>query len=144
MHFTVGFTNSQTIKDPSYYGEPRKEVCPSPESLYLIALIFNFSTAFEIKRSVPASLDGTLEKNYYVSSNIISPGYHSELIFIKDGIPGTPSFTIDDDAGVTVTEIGNAFQQRLAKEGFTSNTISSSAYVYHGVRILCQTCIRLT
>ncbi|CAI7643643.1 unnamed protein product [Penicillium glandicola] len=86
---------------------------PKREILYLIALIFNFGTAFEIKRPVPASLEGTLEKNYY------------------DGLPGTPSFTIDDDAGVTVTEIGSAFQQRLAKEGFTSNTVSASAYVYH-------------
>ncbi|KAJ5908081.1 hypothetical protein N7495_000763 [Penicillium taxi] len=66
--------------------------------------------AFEICSSVPGTLNKTSENSW-------SPYY---------GAPGIPLFAIDDDSGVTVTEIGDAFQHRLANEGFTANTVGAS------------------
>ncbi|CEJ61123.1 hypothetical protein PMG11_09665 [Penicillium brasilianum] len=59
--------------------------------------------AFEIRRAVPGTLNKSSEKSP-------SPYY---------GAPGIPLFAIDDESGVTVTEIGDAFQHRLRASQLT-------------------------
>ncbi|VBB81427.1 Putative protein of unknown function [Podospora comata] len=42
-------------------------------------------------------------------------------------VPGIPSFYIDDDSKVTVTETRTAFQRSMAREGFSSTAIEANA-----------------
>ncbi|GIJ91230.1 hypothetical protein Asppvi_010195 [Aspergillus pseudoviridinutans] len=42
-------------------------------------------------------------------------------------VPGIPSFYVDDDSKVTVTETRTAFQRSMAREGFSSTAIEANA-----------------
>lgn len=48
----------------------------------------------------------------------------------QNTVPGVPSFYVDDDSKVTVTETRTAFQRSMAREGFTSTAIEANAYVW--------------